>query len=64
LPHVLWLGALSLLVHLSAELRGEHNLVAALTERATQLLFALRSAVDVGCVEEADAGLERGVDDR
>ena len=48
-----------------AELRREHDLVAAAAERAADdLLAAAAVAVDVGRVEEGDAGVERRVDHR
>ena len=48
-----------------AELRRQHDLVAAAGERAADdLLAAAAVAVDVGGVEERDARLERGVDHR
>ena len=49
--------------HLLAELRREHHVAAASTKRAAEQLFAPAVvAVDVGGVEERDAGVERGVD--
>ena len=39
-----------------------HRLVAAAGQRPAEELFALRAAVDVGRVEEGDAGIERRVD--
>ena len=44
-----------------AELGGDHHLVAALAQRPAQELLALGAAVDVGGVEEGDAGVEGGV---
>jgi hypothetical protein len=61
--HVLGSRAHSLLVQPAAELRGHRHVVAAPTERASQVLFALGAAVDVGRVEEGDADIQRGVDD-
>ena len=50
--------------HLAAELGGQHHAVAAaLQQLAQQPLAAAAVAVDVGGVEEVDAGVERGVDD-
>src|SRR5262245_28661555 len=62
-PHVLRSRAAPLLINLHTELRGDHHFVTPPPERARQEFFAPRSAVDVGSVEEVDAGLERGVND-
>ena len=56
-------AALALLVDRSAELRRDQRLVAPRAERAAEELLAQRAAVDVGGVEQRDAGVERGVDD-
>ena len=58
------LGAFVLGVDLHAELGGEHDLVAARAQGAAQELLALGAAVDVGGVEEGDAGVEGGVHHR
>ena len=42
-----------------AELRGDDHLVAPCPERPTEELLAQRAAVDVGGVEQGDAGVER-----
>ena len=62
-PHVLGPGAAPLLVDGHAELGREHHLVAAPGQRAAEKLLAAGAAVDVGGVEEVDAGVERRVDD-
>ncbi len=46
-----------------AELGGQHDLVAPRPERGAEVRLALGAAVDVGGVEEGDAGIERGADD-
>jgi hypothetical protein len=52
-------------LHAHAELGGQHDLVAAALERGAQTFLGgtARGAVDVGGVEQGDAGVERGVDD-
>ena len=55
--------AFALLVHRHAELRRDDRPTASFGERAAEELLALGRAVDVGGVEEVDAGIERGVDD-
>ena len=62
-PHVFGPGAAPLLVDRHAELGGEHDLIPAPGERLAEILLALGAAVDVGGVEEVDAGVERRVDD-
>ena len=57
-------AALAFVVDRDAELRGDERLVAAGAERAPEVLLAQGAAVDVGGVEQRDAGVERGVDDR
>ena len=52
------------LVHLLAELRREHDAVAAPFERAADEVLAHALPVDVGGVEERDPVLERRVDHR
>ena len=51
-----------MLVHRVAELRRQHDAVSPPFERAPDEVLARALAVDVGGVEERDAGLERGVD--
>ena len=64
LHHVLWAGALWPIAHRAAELRCDHHLVTAPTERAAQVLFARGTTVDVGSIEEGDASIEGGINDR
>ncbi len=47
-----------------AELGGEHDLVAAVADRATDQLLVVPLAVDVGGVEQVDAQVERPMDRR
>ena len=57
-------AALGAVAHSAAELRREHDLVAAPCSTLPMMrLAAAAVAVDVGGVEERDPGLERGVDD-
>jgi hypothetical protein len=51
------------LAHGVEGLRGEDDVVAAILERLADDSLGLAGAVDVGCVDEGDAGLQRGVDD-
>src|SRR5207244_923056 len=57
-------GIVGTLLHRATELRREDDPVAATLERAADVVLAHPLAVDVGRVEERDAGVERGVDDR
>ncbi len=52
----------ALVAHLVEELGGEHDVVAPALERPADDLLALAAAVDVGGVDEVDAGIERAVD--
>ena len=47
-----------------AELGGQHDVVASRARARPQVGLALGAAVDVGSVEEGDAGIECGADDR
>jgi hypothetical protein len=53
-----------LLVDRHAELGREDDVLAARSECPAQEFLALGLPVDVGGVEQRDAGIERGVDDR
>ena len=44
------------------ELGGQHDLVRAAAQGGAEVALALGAAVDVGGVEEGDAGIERGAD--
>lgn len=46
-----------------ADLGGQHDVVAAAIERLADDLLGLAGGVDVGGVDEVDAGVEGGVDD-
>ena len=48
----------------TAELRRDQRLVPARPQRPAEVLLAQRAAVDVGGVEQCDAGVEGGVYDR
>src|SRR2546428_197691 len=63
-PHVVGPRSLAFLVDHHPELRGEHDLLPATVEGEAEKFFALRSAIDVGRVDEVDPDLESGVDDR
>jgi hypothetical protein len=49
--------------HRHEELGGEHDVVAASLERLADDLLRLAGRVDIGGVDEVDAGVERAVDD-
>ena len=49
--------------HVSVHLRREHDVVAATTQRLPHDLLGLAVRVDVGGIDEVDAGVERGMDD-
>jgi hypothetical protein len=49
--------------HRAPELGGQHDVVAAALERLADDLLRLAGRVDVGGVDEVDAGVQRGVDD-
>ena len=51
------------LAHRHAELGGQHDVVAAALERLADDLLRLAGRVDVGGVDEVDAGVQRAVDD-
>ena len=57
-------ATLALVVDRAAELGGDQRFVAPTGEGPAEELLAERSAVDVGGVEQRDARVERGVDDR
>ena len=63
LPHVRGTGTLARVVDRQAEFRREDHRLAAPRQRAPDELLALGTAVDVGGVEEVDAGVERGMHD-
>ena len=56
-------AAVRVLAHRVVELGGEHDVVAAAREGLADDLLGLPGAVDVGGVDEVDAGVERRVDD-
>src|SRR5213080_3582276 len=56
-------AAVGVVAHRHVELRGEDNVVAAALEGLADDLLGLAGAIDVGGVDEVDAGVERGVDD-
>jgi len=49
--------------HVALELGGEYEVVAAPLEGLAHDLLGLAGRVDIGGVDEVDAGIERGVDD-
>ena len=51
------------LTHRAMELRGQDDVVAAAPESLADDLLRLALGVDVGSVDEGDAGVQRGVDD-
>jgi hypothetical protein len=62
--HVVGSRPLAFLVDHHPELRREHGLLAAAVEGEAEKLFALRSAIGVGRVDEVDPQVESGIDDR
>ena len=60
---VLRAGALAFRVDAHPELRRDHHAVAASRQRMSQIDFAVRRTVDVGRVEEGDAGINGGMND-
>jgi len=56
-------AAVGVLAHRTPELRGQHDVVAAASERLPNDLLRLAGGVDVGGVDEIDPGVERAVDD-
>jgi hypothetical protein len=56
-------GALAFRIDAHAELRRDHHAVAASRQRMSKIDFAVRRTVDVGRVEEGDAGINGGMDD-
>ena len=59
LANVLGARALAGFVELHTELGGDHGFAPAAGERAAEILFAVAFIVDVGGIEEIDAGIER-----
>ena len=62
LPHVLRLGAVVRFVELHAELGGDDDSCRRLPSARPRIFLAVAFIVDVGGIEEVDAGVERGVD--
>jgi hypothetical protein len=56
-------AAVRVLAHRHEELGREHDVVAPALERLADDLLRLAGGVDVGGVDEVDAGAERAVDD-
>lgn len=53
-----------LIAHRPKGLGGQHDVVPSTGNRPTDQHLRLPLAVDVGGVEDIDAGIERGIDDR
>ena len=60
-PHIFGTGAAPLLVHFHPELGGDQYILAPRSERPPQKLLAGARAVNVGSIEEVDAGVQRGI---
>ena len=57
-------GVAAVLVEVQAELGGDHDLVADRGERFADEFFVGERPVDLGGVEERDAEIDRGADER
>ena len=55
--------AVRIVAHRAVELGGQHHVVASTLQRIADDLLALPGGVDVGRVDEVDAGIDRPVDD-